>query len=64
MKGALNRLPTRQREMVYLNFYENLNYNEIVMQTGIQYQSVVNHVHRAVKVLRTHLKSKENVFAA
>lgn len=63
MKGALNRLPVRQREMIHLNFYENLNYNEIVIQTGIQYQSVVNHVHRAVKVLRSHLKSKENVFA-
>lgn len=64
MKGALNRLPQRQREMVHLNFYENFNYNEIVAHTGIQYQSVINHVHRAVKILRGHLKSRESVVAA
>ena len=63
MANALNALPARQREVVYLRFYEELEYQKIADVTGIQYQSVVNHVFRALQTLRAefaHLKL-ENV---
>lgn len=64
MRLALQRLPVKQREIIYLRFYENLDYNQIVEITGIKYQSVVNHIHRAVTQLRTVLNSEKNKHAA
>ena len=49
---ALNSLSNRQREIVYLKYYENLDYQEIAKLLSINYQSVVNHVHRAIVRLR------------
>lgn len=52
MSAALSSLPSRQREMVYLKFYQDLDYNRIAEITGIRYQSVINHVFRALGTLR------------
>lgn len=52
MAAALNKLPARQREVIYMHFYEELEYTQIAEITGIKYQSVVNNVYRAVQVLR------------
>lgn len=49
---AVNGLPKKQRETVYLRFYENMEYLQIAEVTGIKYQSVVNHVYRAVQSLK------------
>lgn len=49
---ALNKLPARQREIMYLRFYESLDLEDIGKSTGIKYQSVINQVHRAVQTLR------------
>lgn len=49
---ALYRLSNRQREIIYLKYYENLDYQEIAKLLSINYQSVVNHVHRAIVRLR------------
>jgi len=51
--SALKSLSARQREIVYLKFYENLEYQEIADLLALNYQSVVNHVHRAIVKLRT-----------
>ena len=56
---ALNKLPARQREIMQLRFFECLNCSEIGEVTGIKYQSVANHLHRAVQTLR-ELYSSEN----
>ncbi|MGN6178716.1 MAG: RNA polymerase sigma factor [Mucilaginibacter sp.] len=56
---ALNNLPARQREILYLKFYEDMDYYKIVEVTGIRYQSVVNHVFRAIQTLRAAVKQKE-----
>ncbi|HTN19726.1 MAG TPA: sigma-70 family RNA polymerase sigma factor [Pelobium sp.] len=56
MRSAVGRLSFKQKEIIEMSFYESLNYNQIMEVTGLQYQSVVNHVHRAVKVLRKDLK--------
>lgn len=52
LSAALNELPQRQREMLYLKYYDDLEYQQIAELTGIKYQSVVNHVHRAILQLR------------
>jgi RNA polymerase sigma factor (sigma-70 family) len=52
INSALEKLPVRQREILYLKFYEDLDYNQIVSVTGIKYQSVINHIYRAVQALR------------
>ena len=49
---ALNRLPARQREVLYFRFYENLEYKEIAGIMGINYQSVVNLSFKAMQQLK------------
>lgn len=64
IKKAIEKLPSRQKEMIYMSFYQNLNYNQIVALTGIKYQSVVNNIYRAVKVLRLEIQSSQKLLAA
>jgi len=52
IEHALNRLPARQREILRLRFFESLDCTEIGALTGIKYQSVVNHMYRAIQTLR------------
>lgn len=56
----LNTLSKRQKEVIYLKYYENLEFEEIAELMSLNYQSVINHVHKAFKKLRkdqefTHL---------
>ncbi|SDM22393.1 RNA polymerase sigma factor, sigma-70 family [Catalinimonas alkaloidigena] len=50
--ALLNRLTPRQREMVYLRYYEDLSYQEIAATLGINMQSVANLMQRALKKLK------------
>ena len=52
---ALNALPKRQKEMIFLKYFEEWNYAEIADVTGIKYQSVINLVHRGMLQLRSEL---------
>jgi len=52
MVSALNELPPKQREIIHMRFYQDLEYPQIAEITGIKYQSVINHVYRAIQVLR------------
>lgn len=52
IQKALKELSSRQREIIFLKFYNNLDYEEIAEVLGINYQSVVNHVHRGIIKLR------------
>ncbi|SDL28687.1 RNA polymerase sigma factor, sigma-70 family [Catalinimonas alkaloidigena] len=54
MADSLNRLPERQREIIYLRYYENLSIQEIADLLHMQYQSVSNNLQRAYKTLRTN----------
>jgi RNA polymerase sigma factor (sigma-70 family) len=51
----LNGLPKRQREILFLKYYDGWSYGQISEISGIKYQSVVNHVHRAVTQIRGEL---------
>ncbi len=52
LRVALNQLPARQKEVIYLRFYNGMSYEEIEEILSINYQSVRNHVYRAIKTLR------------
>lgn len=49
---VLNALPIRQREAVYLKYYEGLSYKDIASIMGINYQSVVNLLFKAMVSLK------------
>lgn len=59
LREALNQLPDRQREVVYLRFYRGLSYEEIEEVLSINYQSAVNHVYRAKKKLQSILENHQ-----
>ena len=64
ISNALNKLPSRQKEIVFLRFYEDMDYNQIVGVTGIKYQSVINHVYKAVQTLREEFRYRAELFVA
>ena len=49
---ALQELSPRQREIIFLKYFNNLDYEEIAALLSINYQSVLNHVHKAIVRLR------------
>lgn len=50
--NALNQLPSRQKEIVYLKIYKGLTYEEISEMMGINYQVVRNLLCQALKTFR------------
>jgi RNA polymerase sigma factor (sigma-70 family) len=55
LSTLLNKLPKRQREAVYLKYYSGLKAAEISEIMGINYQSVVNTLHKAIKSLKEEI---------
>lgn len=53
---SLNKLSKKQREVLYLKYNCNLKTQEIADVMGINYQSVVNNVHKAIKRLREDIQ--------
>jgi len=53
--NLLNKLPKRQKEAIYLKYYSGLKTNEIGIVMEINYQSVVNTIHKALKNLREEI---------
>ncbi len=54
---ALNQLSKRQREAIYLKFYEGLSYEEIAEIMGITYQPLYNLIYKSLKLLREYLSA-------
>ncbi|RYF73519.1 MAG: sigma-70 family RNA polymerase sigma factor, partial [Cytophagaceae bacterium] len=52
---ALDRLPRRQREAVYLKFYQNMGNEEISKLMDINIQSVYNLIFGALGNLKKHV---------
>ncbi|PST83928.1 RNA polymerase subunit sigma-24 [Pedobacter yulinensis] len=52
IKMLLDRLPARQKEIVYLRYYENLDYDAIASLMQINKQSVHNLLQKAYKSIR------------
>ena len=51
----LSKLPSRQKEAIYLKYYSGLKASEISEIMGINYQSVVNTLHKAIKSLKEEI---------
>ena len=52
IKNAFEALSARQKEVLYLRFYQNLDYEEIADVVGIRYQSLRNLISTGIKKLR------------
>ena len=51
----LSKLPSRQKEAIYLKYYSGLKASEISEIMGINYQSVINTLHKAIKSLKEEI---------
>lgn len=49
---SMERLPKRQREALYLRYYENLSYEEIAVIMGLRRQAVANYIQYGIQKLR------------
>jgi len=54
LEQLLNQLPDRQREIIYLRFYQNLEFDQIAEIMQIGKQPVYNLLHKAIKHLREY----------
>ena len=59
LSEALNNLSSRQKEVIYLRFIEELEYEEISQLLEINYQSARNLIHRAIEQLREIITSSD-----
>ncbi len=52
IKNEIDKLPARQKEIIFLRFFNGLNYQEIAEILNINYQSVRNSIHKALTTIR------------
>jgi RNA polymerase sigma factor (sigma-70 family) len=52
LRFELDKLTKRQREAIFLRFNQELSYEEIAIIMDINYRSVVNLIHEAIKAIR------------
>lgn len=52
LKAALNQLSSRQKEAIFLKYYEELDYEQVAETMNINYQSVRNLIFSGMKKLR------------
>ncbi len=55
IEAAIRSLSPRQREIVYLRYFNDLSYYQICEITGLTYQSARSQLYQSLKVLRTVL---------
>lgn len=54
---AINQLPPRQKETIYLKFYRNLSNAEVAEVMQVNYQSVGNTIQKTIHKLKAILES-------
>lgn len=59
--NALNQLPTKQKEAVFLRFNQSLEYEEVAAILEISVESVRKQVYRAVRTLREILGNESSI---
>jgi len=60
LKDALDTLTTRQKQIIFMQYYEGLTIDEIKQITELKYQSIKNLTHRAMVTLRDFFKEEKN----
>ncbi|MCF0071865.1 sigma-70 family RNA polymerase sigma factor [Dyadobacter sp. CY261] len=63
LKQAIEALPKRQKEALYLKYYENLSYEEIAAVMGLQRQAVANYLQYGIQKLRDYWQHTAILFA-
>jgi RNA polymerase sigma factor (sigma-70 family) len=58
---AMNLLPRRQREVLYLLYFNELSYKEVASIMSLETRTVYNQVHNALQTLKKHL-NKSHIF--
>jgi RNA polymerase sigma factor (sigma-70 family) len=53
---ALEQLTPRQKELITLRYFEEMNYSDIAQKTGLQVDSIYKTIHEALKRLRSILE--------
>ncbi|MES2388242.1 MAG: sigma-70 family RNA polymerase sigma factor [Bacteroidota bacterium] len=61
LAAAVNALPPRERQVIYMRFYMELSYEEICEALSLSYQVVLNYMHRALKNLRANNMINRNL---
>ena len=56
LADAINQLPPRQKETIYLKFYKNLSNAEVAEVMQVNYQSVGNSIQKAIQKLKALLE--------
>ena len=56
LKKAIDNLPKRNKEAIYLKFYKNLSYDEIAEIMDINKQSIYNLISSSIETLKKELK--------
>jgi len=56
LKKAFEQLSDRQKEIIYLKYYADLNYKDIAGQMDLNYQSARNLLHRAITKLSKNIE--------
>ena len=59
LNHALDKLSNRQKEIIFMQYYEGLNIEEIQQITELKYQSIKNLTYRAMLVLRESMAKKK-----
>lgn len=62
LQQAMNHLTKRQREAIFLKFYQNLPYEQIASLMDVNAQSVYNLIFGALRTLKKHLCVESAVF--
>ena len=57
---ALNQLSPRQREVIYLRYFDGLTNEEIAQVMSLNYQSVLNCLGRALTNLKKHILTQKS----
>ncbi|MFT3827934.1 MAG: sigma-70 family RNA polymerase sigma factor [Chitinophagaceae bacterium] len=55
--AAMNQLSDRQKEIIYLKFYQDMSYEEVAEVMNINYQAARNLLYQAIKSLRNRLST-------
>jgi len=62
LEEALNQLPPRQKEAIYLRFYENLSYEEIAQIMTVTVPYLYELIHKATRSLRKFMTAASSTF--
>jgi len=60
MAAAINKLPSRLRQLLLMKYYENLSYEEIASKTGLSLRTIYNKNHEAITRLRQDLEKSSS----